>query len=201
MFLELFSLFNDLLSEKISNFAAQSVDMSNLEQFKIDLKRLGEEGEIFEFDLDDSYFEAIKAPMVRSGRLHTTLSIQYVEGFYNLIFHTEGSVVVPCDLCLDDMNQEIVTDDCLSAQLGEGNSEDDDQVTVNEREGILDVSWYIYEFIELSIPIRHVHAPGKCNPAMMKLLKEHSTVRSGDGDESKPVDFRWEALSKLKNKE
>ncbi|WP_044123286.1 YceD family protein [Hallella bergensis] len=175
--------------------------MSNLEQFKIDLKRLGEGGEVFEFDLDDSYFEAIQAPMVRSGRLHTTLSIQYVEGFYNLVFHTEGSVVVPCDLCLDDMNQEIVTDDCLSAQLGEGNSEDDDLVTVNEREGILDVSWYIYEFIELSIPIRHVHAPGKCNPAMMKLLKEHSTVRSGDGDEGKPVDSRWEALSKLKNKE
>lgn len=174
--------------------------MSNLEQFKIDLNRLDGSDGVFEFDLDDSYFEAINAPMVKSGRLHTTLSIHYADGFYDMDFHTEGSVVLPCDLCLDNMNQEIATDNHLAAQLGEGNSEDDDLVIVSENEGILDVSWYIYEFIELSIPIRHVHAPGKCNPAMMKILEEHSAARSGAGDDEKPMDSRWEALNKLKNK-
>lgn len=183
------------------NFAARSVVMSNLEQFKIDLKKLNGGDGTFEFDLDDAYFEAIDAPVVRRGRLHTSLSIHYIKGCYELDFRTTGSVVLPCDLCLDDMNQELATGDHLIVKFGECNSEDDDLVILGEDEGILDVSWYIYESIELSIPLKHVHAPGKCNPAMMKILKEHSAARSGDGDDETSVDSRWEALSKLKNKE
>ena len=175
--------------------------MSNLEQFKIDLKSLNEGDRAFEFDLDNAYFEAIDAPVVRRGRLHTSLSIRYIKGCYELDFHTRGTVVLPCDLCLDDMDQEVDTEDHLVVKFGEGNSEDDDLRILSEDEGILDVSWYIYESIELSIPLRHVHAPGKCNPAMMKILKEHSAARSGDGDDGAPMDSRWEALSKLKNKE
>lgn len=189
------------MSQKCINFAVQSVDMSNLEQFKIDLKSLVEGDNVFDFDLDDAYFEAINAPAVRNGKLHTTLEIRCGEGFFDLSFHTEGSVVIPCDLCLEEMNQEISTDNHLIVKFGEGNSEDDDLVIVNENEGILDVTWYIYEFIELSIPLRHVHAPGKCNSAMMKILEEHSAARSGDGDDEHAVDSRWEALSKLKIKE
>ena len=56
-----------------------------------------------------------------------------------------------------------------------------DLVTVPENEGILDVSWFVYEFIVLALPIRHVHAPGKCNPAMIRALNEHSAARSGFG--------------------
>ena len=199
--LSLFLRLDSYLSEKSRNFAAQSVDMSNLEQFKIDLKSLNEGDGAFEFDLDNAYFEAIDAPVVRRGRLHTSLSIRYTTGCYELDFCTRGTVVLPCDLCLDDMDQEIDTEDHLKVKFGEGNSEDDDLVILSEDEGILDVSWYIYESIELSIPLRHVHAPGKCNPPMMKILKEHSAARSGYGDDDAPMDSRWESLSKLKNKE
>ncbi len=59
------------------------------------------------------------------------------------------------------------------------------------------VAWYLYEFIALAIPIKHVHAPGKCNPAMVRALEEHSAARSGQEDEQ-PMDPRWEALLKLK---
>ncbi len=175
--------------------------MSNLEQFKIDLKGLEESDTAFDFELNDAFFEAIDAPLVRRGRLHTTLNIHQGEGFFDLNFHTEGSVTLPCDLCLDDMEQDILADNHLVAKFSDELSEDDDLVTVNENEGILDVAWLIYEFIELSIPLRHVHAPGKCNPAMTKILEEHSAARSGDEDAEKPVDSRWEALSKLKIKE
>lgn len=199
--IHIFSRFHDFLSEKNRNFAAQSVDMSNLEQFKINLNGLAEGDTTLTFDLDDAFFEAIDAPMVRRGHLRVELSIHSVGSRFDMLFHTEGSVVVPCDLCLDDMDQAIATDNRLTAQLGEGYSEDDDLVTVDENEGMLDVAWYIYEFIELAIPLRHVHAPGKCNPAMMKILEEHSAARSGDGDSQQAVDSRWEALGKLKIKE
>ena len=69
-------------------------------------------------------------------------------------------------------------------------------MTVAEDEGILDVAWYLYEFIALAIPIKHVHAPGKCNPAMVRALEEYSAARSGEEDEQ-AMDPRWEALLKI----
>ena len=154
-----------------------------------------------EFDLDKAFFEALDETEVESGSLHVSLSIRKASGFFELLFHTVGTVDITCDRCLDLMEQPIETDNRLVVKLGSTNSEEDDTVMVDENEGILDTSWYIYEFIALAIPIQHVHAPGKCNPAMTKALEELSADRSGDEESSQAVDPRWEALLKLKGEE
>ena len=171
--------------------------MCNIESFKIDLKALPQGASILEFKLDDSYFKAIDAPDIQRGELSSSLSISRTDDFFELNFHTEGIVHIPCDICLDDMEQSIETDDRLLVRFGEDYSEEDDLVIVTENEGILDVAWFIYEFIALNIPIKHVHAPGKCNPAMIEMLQEHSAARSGE-EEEETVDSRWAALLKLK---
>ena len=175
--------------------------MSKLEQFNVDLKALSQGDNILSFVLDDAFFEAIEAPTVRRGRLQTTLTIHRTEDYFDLDFHTEGLVTVACDRCLDDLEQPISADDHLVAKFGTAYSEDDELVIVAENEGMLDVSWFIYQFVELSIPLRHVHAPGKCNPAMMKALEEHSAARSGVESVESFVDSRWAVLEKLKNTE
>ena len=160
------------------------------------------EGEIaLEYDLDDAYFRAIDAPEVSKGRVHVSLAIRKQSGFFELLFHTEGTVIIPCDRCLDEMEQPIEADNRLAVKLGTGYSEDDDLVTIDENEGILDVSWFIYEFIALAIPIKHVHEPGMCNAAMIEALEEHSAARSSDEEDEQAIDPRWEALKKLKNEE
>ena len=171
--------------------------MCNIESFKIDLKALPQGASILEFKLDDSYFKAIDALDIQRGELSSSLSISRTDDFFELNFHTEGIVHIPCDICLDDMEQSIETDDRLLVRFGEDYSEEDDLVIVAENEGILDISWFIYEFIDLNIPIKHVHAPGKCNPAMIEMLQQHSAARSGE-EEEETVDPRWEALLKLK---
>ena len=175
--------------------------MSKLEQFNVDLKALSQGDNILSFVLDDAFFEAIEAPTVRRRRLQTTLTIHRTEDYFDLDFHTEGLVTVACDRCLDDLEQPISADDHLVAKFGTAYSEDDELVIVAENEGMLDVSWFIYQFVELSIPLRHVHAPGKCNPAMMKALEEHSAARSGVESVESSVDSRWAVLEKLKNTE
>ncbi len=172
-------------------------NMCNIESFKIDLKALPQGLTFFEYKLDNEYFKAIDAPDVQRGELSSSLSVNRTDDFFELNFHIEGVVHIPCDLCLEDMDQNILHDDRLVVKFGEDYSEDDDLVTVAENEGILDVSWFIYEFIVLEIPIKHVHAPGKCNPAMIEMLKQHSAARSGEEEET-AVDPRWAALLKLK---
>ena len=179
-------------------FVTLQPEMCTLERFKVDLKALTDDVTVVDYSLGHEYFEAIDAPEVRDGELKTTLTISKTAAFFQLDFHTEGVVRIPCDLCLDEMEQPIATDDRLIAKFGDTPDEDDDVITVSENEGILDVSWLIYEFIALAIPIKHVHAPGKCNAAMTKLLNEHDAARSSEADGETAVDPRWEALKKLK---
>ena len=176
----------------------KSVYMCSLEQFKIDLKGLTAEVTTLDFDLDNAFFDALDETDVESGSLHVSLSIRKASGFFELLFHTVGTIDIVCDRCLDLMEQPIETDNRLVVKFGSTDSEDDDTVIVDENEGILDTSWFIYEFIALAIPIQHVHAPGKCNPAMTKALEELSADRSGDEESSQAIDPRWEKLKDLK---
>jgi uncharacterized metal-binding protein YceD (DUF177 family) len=172
--------------------------MKSLEMLKIDLKSLTDEETTLSFDLDDTYFAALDGADVKKGSLHVSVSIRKATGFFELLFHTVGTVIVPCDRCLDDMEQPVETDNRLIVKFGSEYSEEDDIIVVPEDEGILDASWIIYEFVALVIPIRHVHAPGKCNPAMTKALEELSADRSSDEESSQAVDPRWEKLKNLK---
>ena len=177
---------------------AKSVVMCSLETFKIDLKGMKTDEQRLEFDLDNDFFKALDTSEVNGGTLHVSVSIRKATGFYEFQFHTEGTVTVPCDLCLDDMEQPIETDNRLVAKLGAETNTEDDVVIVDENEGILDISWLIYEFIALAIPIKHVHAPGKCNSAMTQKLQELSGANLRGKEEAQEIDPRWEALLKLK---
>ena len=175
--------------------------MCSLEFLKIDLKSLKEEESSLEFDLGDQYFEALDDAEVKKGSLHVSVSIRKATGFFELLFHTAGTVIIPCDRCLDDMALPVETDNRLIVKLGSEYSEEDEVIVVSENEGILDMSWLIYEFVALVIPIRHVHAPGKCNAAMTKTLEELSADRSSDEESNQETDPRWEKLKALNIKD
>lgn len=181
-------------------FVTLHFEMYSAETLKIDLKGLTDETSVFNYALSDDYFQAIDAPDVKKGNIECELSVKKGVSFFELNFHTEGIIQIPCDRCLEDMDQEICTDDKMIVKFGEEYSEEDEFVVVNEDEGILDVSWFIYEFIVLNIPIKHVHAPGKCDAAMMKLLNEHTVTRSDGQDDEKEIDPRWSKLSELLDK-
>ena len=171
--------------------------MNSLELLKVDLKGMKDEETSLEFNLDDRYFEALDSAEVKKGSLHVSVSIRKATDFFGLDFHTDGTIVIPCDRCLDDMDLPVETDNRLIVKLGSEYSEEDDIIVVPENEGILDMTWFIYEFVALVIPIRHVHAPGKCNPAMTQALEELSADRSSDEESDQSIDPRWEKLKKL----
>ncbi len=173
--------------------------MCNLEQFKIDLTALATDDTPLDYVLDDHYFEALEDAQVKSGSLHVSGSIRKASGFYELTLHTCGTVQIPCDRCLDMMDQPIEA--LLTATVKMGSKaqtpDDDDIIWVNERDGMLDIAWPIYESIALAVPIQHVHQPGDCNVLMSEKLNELSAARSSDADAQRNIDPRWEALSKL----
>ena len=180
------------------NFVTLQPEMYSLDSLNINLKGLTDNDTRLDFSLNDDYFQSLDETEVTRGNVSVGVDIHKVtDSCFELDFNIEGTVTVTCDRCLDDMLQPISTNTRLVAQFGEEYSEDDDLVTVEEGSGILNVAWFVYESIALQIPIKHVHAPGKCNRAMIDMLEEHSATRSSD-EEEQNIDPRWSALLKLK---
>lgn len=163
----------------------------------IDLKALTDEISHFSYKLDDEWFEAIGATQVNSGDLVCDVTVKKATTHFEVQIHTEGTVQVQCDRCLDMMAQPIETDNTLIVKFGEEYLEEDELVIVDENEGMLDASWFVYEFIVLNIPIQHSHDNGKCNAEMIKLLDKYTATRSDGRDDEETIDPRWSKLAEL----
>lgn len=161
----------------------------------------------YQYQLDDEFFLNLDAPEVQKGQVNVALKVRKTSGVYQLDFHTEGTVVVICDRCLDEMEQPVETEDRLKVKLGSEYSEVDDMVIVPEEEGYINVAWFMYEFIALGIPMKHVHAPGECNKDMVDKLSRHLRVSADEEedddvsedmtDEPQTIDPRWNELKKI----
>ena len=172
-----------------------------------------------EYLLDNKFFADIGGEDIQKGKINTHLKISKIGGAFDFSFAFNGIVIVPCDRCLDDMDLPIETSAHLIVKLGKDYSEESDEIVViPESEGMINLAWFLYEFIALAIPIKHVHAPGKCNKQMTSKLKKHLTKSSdddqsfdsddsddviitGDDQDEERTDPRWDALRGLKEEE
>ena len=127
----------------------------------------------YEYQLDNQFFSDLDTPEIQKGKLDVTLKVKRTSGMYLMDFHIEGNVIVTCDRCLEEMKQPIESNDLLKVKLGEEFAEIGDIVVVPEEDGYINIAWFIYEFIALNIPMKHVHAPGKCNKDMVHKLSIH----------------------------
>jgi uncharacterized metal-binding protein YceD (DUF177 family) len=97
------------------------------------------------------------------------------------------------------MELPVETEDTLYVKFGEEYSEEGENlIVVPEAEGTINLAWYMYECIALTIPLKHTHPEGMCNPEMETLLKAHSAASDEISGDEEPVDPRWNALKKLK---
>ncbi len=71
----------------------------------------------------------------------------------------------------------------VTVRYGEEYDEKDDTIIIPESDVDFDLSPMIADTILLSIPLRHVHPEGECNPEMEKIMKEHSSDAPKEEDE------------------
>ena len=195
--------------------------MSIKDTYKIDLLSPQLAGKTFEYKIDDDFFASIDG-LIQRGDLNCKVECLGAGAIVKFRIRSIGTVVVPCDRCLADLDVRIETTDELNVKLGDEYSDDGECVVVPEADGYIDLSQFIYEFIALSMPITCRHEPGKCDEAMMRELSKYQSTRSGieddeaadseteneegapvsDGEESvEPVDSRWAVLKQLKTKQ
>ena len=139
----------------------------------------------FEYVLDNEFFKNIEGEDVQKGKVKVKLTVKRTAASFELDFDLEGVIQIPCDRCLDDMDHEVKTQETLYVKFGSEYSEESDNVVViPESDGELNIAWFLYEFIALTIPLKHVHQAGKCNKSMSAKLRKHAARSMDDSDES-----------------
>ena len=189
--------------------------MGRFDKYRIDLKGMQESSCSYEFLLDSVFFTNIDGPDIQKGKVKVDLVVKKTSRAFEFSFRTEGIVWVPCDRCLDEMELQVASTDKLMVKFGsEYGEEGDNLIVIPEEDGDINVAWFIYEFIALAIPMKHVHAPGKCNKTMIGKLNKHLRTNQDDDAESEfdssediiiedeegteqQADPRWNELKKI----
>ncbi len=189
--------------------------MAKFSLYKIPLRTLAPGFHTYEYELDRKFFEDIDGEEVRKGDVNVILNVRRTSSSFELNFDIEGVIKVSCTRCLDDMNLDVDTESRLIVKFGSEYSEESDEIVIiPEDEGEINIAWFLYEFIALTIPIKHVHPRGECNRTVSSKFKKHQAVSADDDeddsddiidDDSEPqededtpqTDPRWDTLREI----
>lgn len=169
-------------------------------QYVIAYKGLKDGLHLFDFKVDDLFFESFEESEIEKGAVNIHVSLNKKPTILEFLFEIDGKVTVSCDRCLDPVELEIEYEAPLYVKFGEETHEETDELyVISEQETEIYLAQFIYEFIHLSLPYRRVHPDDKngnstCNKEMLKRLEELSV------NEEKPdTDPRWNNLKDLFN--
>lgn len=180
--------------------------MGRFDKYKVDLKGMKQSSLQLDYNLDNKFFADIDGQEFQKGTVKAVVTVKNNRDVFDFTFTVSGIVIVPCDRCLDEMEVEIAAENFLKVKFGETYADEGDVVVIPEYEGGINLAWYLYEFVALALPMKHMHAPGKCNMEMSGKLKKH--IRGNDDEYSddderteRDIDPRWESLKNIQIEE
>ena len=158
----------------------------------------------FDYQVNDKFFELYPQQDFRNCKANIRLSLDKQNGFMLLKFEVGGSLEVTCDRCgstslpvslWDEFN--IIVKLVEEPEMMNDQEEDPDVYYISRGESHLHVADWIYEFVNLSIPMQKMCSEEEkgsayCNKDVLDMLGKISVPEE-------PVDNPiWKGLEKLK---
>ena len=155
---------------------------------KIGIRGLSNGEHPFHFKVDGSFFEAYESDTVSDAELDVNALITKEPGRMSLDLGITGDVTVKCDRCTGDVT--VKCDRCLAdlkipvdiqvpfSVMFSSYAEDaeegvsDEVILLDGSSSEIDLGQIIYDYVNLSLPIKKVHPEGECDPVMMEKLKD-----------------------------
>ncbi len=159
----------------------------------------------FNYTIDDRFFEAFMQQDFRNCKAQVKLVLDKKSGFLMLKFEIGGTLEVNCDRCNSNLPLELWDDFNITVKMVEdpekmNEQEDDpDMYYIAQGDSHIDVANWIYEFINLSIPMQKTCSFEKmdgpdCNPVALDVLKKLEPEE--DKTKENPI---WKGLEKFKD--
>jgi uncharacterized metal-binding protein YceD (DUF177 family) len=169
--------------------------VNTLKEFVIPVSGLKESVHHYEFEINNSFFEAFESSEIKKGNLKLELKLDKKARMMVFEFSFKGFVEVTCDRCLDIFDYLIEGIEKIIFKYGTEDFENTDEIIVlPENAYQVDISKYIHEILMLKLPIQRIHPNDgvlDCNPEIVKKLEEHKKKTD--------IDPRWEGLKGLIN--
>jgi uncharacterized protein len=143
---------------------------------------------LFEFDIDNTFFEDLEYSLIEGGNVHAQLSLEKKETMMIAHYTVSGTVQANCDRCTDPIDLPIDGTYRIVYKFGDEPTDDENLIILDPDAYELDAAPQLYEFMCVSLPTRILHAPGECNEEMMELYKTY-TVNAGQPDEDDDEDW------------
>jgi uncharacterized metal-binding protein YceD (DUF177 family) len=158
----------------------------------------------YEYQINDKFFEAYQQQDFRNCNADIKLTLDKKNGFMLLKFEIGGAVEVTCDRCgstvlpmnlWDEFN--IVVKLVEEPDQMNASEEDPDVYYISRSESHLRIADWIYEFINLSIPMQTMCSEEQigsdfCNKEALEMLKKLGTTPENTEN---PI---WKGLEKIK---
>jgi len=179
------------------------LQLKPLKHFSIPFTGLKIGKHLFEFDIDNSFFDAFEYALIKKGDLKATVELDKQETMLILQIQINGTVKLDCDKCLAEFNAPIAIKERQIVKFAEEDEESDDLeiILLNKKESSIDLSAILYELISVSVPFIKIceeNGDGQaCDQEMIAKL-EDLAYGTEQKEETKDEDPRWAALKKLK---
>jgi uncharacterized metal-binding protein YceD (DUF177 family) len=190
--------------------------MSRRREFEIAFVGLKPGVHEYNYVIDDRFFEIFQQQDFRHCKANVKLSLDRKSGFMLAKFEIGGTMEVTCDRCNSNLPLELWDEFNITVKMVEEpelmneQEEDPDMYYIAQGESHVDVANWIYEFINLSIPMQKACAfenmdGPHCNKTAMDVLKKMNPQpgESAEKTEQKetienPI---WKGLEKFKDLE
>ena len=161
----------------------------------------------FNYLIEDRFFEAYQQQDFRNCKAKVKLLLDKKSGFLQLKLEVGGTVETICDRCNNNLPLQLWDDFNITVKMVEepeaaNEQEDDpDMYYIAQGESHIDVSNWIYEFINLSLPMQKTCDYEKmdgpnCNPQALDVLKKmEPEVKE---NKENPI---WKGLEKFRDLE
>lgn len=158
----------------------------------------------FEYQIDDKFFAHYEKQDFSNCKAKIKLELDKKNGFMLLKFDIDGKVDVNCDRCGNPLTIQLWDEFKVMVKLVDDpdemneQEEDPDVYYISRGESHLHLADWIYEFINLSIPLQKMCPPdetgeSQCNKEVLAKLLQ---AENNDSKEANPM---WQALNKFKD--
>ncbi|MFK8061419.1 MAG: DUF177 domain-containing protein [Polaribacter sp.] len=176
--------------------------MKDLKQFNIQFVGLKEGSHLFEYLIDNTFFEAFNYDEFESSSIKIALNFIKKSTLFELTFSAIGYVEVPCDVTNELYKQDVDSDLPLIVNFGPEFNDDNEEILILPHEAYeFNVAQFIYEMIVLSIPNKRVHPKvldGTMESEALNKLKElEIKVEKTSEISEEETDPRWDKLKNL----
>lgn len=160
----------------------------------------------YNYTIDDKFFDDFQSQDFTNCKANIRLLLDKKSSFMVLKFEIGGSLQVLCDRCNSQLPLELWDDFTITIKMVENpdqmneQEDDPDMYYISQGESHIDVADWIYEFINLSIPMQKIcnyeNMDGPhCNASARDMLNKLNTEEENVKKEN-PI---WKGLEKFKD--